>query len=101
MSDYDRMILTILADTCDDCEAMPFEAIYSRFSAPCQAHPYNEERPRIRLACRRLARKGLAVYLRALWTDDGDVAGAGYGPTEQGRETLRSETLRRLEASDG
>jgi hypothetical protein len=40
----------------------------------------------VRLACRSLARKGLAQYAKGLWTDDGELAGAGYGPTKAGME---------------
>jgi hypothetical protein len=37
----------------------------------------------VRRACRSLARKGLSVYERTLWNDDGP-AGAGYRASEQG-----------------
>lgn len=41
------------------------------------------DRKIVRRACRSLARKGLAKYLRGLWNDDGP-AGAGYGATREG-----------------
>lgn len=40
----------------------------------------------IRRACRSLARKGLAEYVRGLMDDEGMVAGSGYSSTEKGRE---------------
>lgn len=40
----------------------------------------------IRLACRSLARKKLAVFGRGLWTEDGEVAGSGYSVTALGVE---------------
>jgi hypothetical protein len=35
----------------------------------------------VRLACRSLARKGLAEYSRGLWSEDGKPCGAGYART--------------------
>lgn len=43
------------------------------------------ERKDVRAACRSLAAKGLARYERGLWTEDGDMAGSGYGLTIAGR----------------
>lgn len=42
------------------------------------------ERLHIRRTVRALARKGLALYQRGLWTEDGEPAGSGYGLTEAG-----------------
>jgi hypothetical protein len=39
----------------------------------------------IRRTVRALSRKGLAVYSKGLWTDDGEPAGAGYALTDEGR----------------
>lgn len=38
----------------------------------------------VRLACRSLARKGLASFRNGLWTEDGDLYGSGYTATEAG-----------------
>lgn len=46
------------------------------------------DRPRIRRACRSLARKGLAEYHRGLWTEDGEMAGAGYCITSAGQKAI-------------
>lgn len=46
------------------------------------------DRKAVRRACRSLARKGLAVYERGLWNDDGDPAGSGYCSTEAGRDLM-------------
>lgn len=40
----------------------------------------------VRLACRSLARKGLAQYERGLFNDDGGLAGSGYSLTTAGSE---------------
>lgn len=39
--------------------------------------------------CRSLTDRGYAVYRRGLWTDDGQVAGAGYGITHKGVAYLK------------
>lgn len=41
-------------------------------------------RNRVRRFVRQLARKGLVVYGKGLWTEDGRPAGAGYACTKQG-----------------
>jgi hypothetical protein len=46
------------------------------------------DRGTVRRICRYLARRGLAKYHKALWTDDGDPAGAGYCITKAGLEKI-------------
>jgi hypothetical protein len=46
------------------------------------------DRKAVRRACRFLARKGLAVYGRGLWTDEGEPAGSGYAATKQAAEQI-------------
>jgi hypothetical protein len=41
-----------------------------------------------RFACRRLRDKGLAIYRRGLFTEDGEVAGSGYALTPAGVAAL-------------
>lgn len=48
------------------------------------------DRRLVRLACRSLARKGLAAFEKGLWTEDGEVAGAGYRATDKGVSALRA-----------
>lgn len=43
---------------------------------------------KVRLACRSLKRKGLADFATGLVTEDGELAGAGYGITDYGLEIL-------------
>ena len=45
----------------------------------------------VRRITRHLARKGLAEYHRALFTEDGYLAGAGYCITPAGRAKLAEE----------
>lgn len=40
----------------------------------------------VRRSVRALARKGLAEYGKGLWSEDGEVAGAGYRATAVGRQ---------------
>ena len=44
----------------------------------------------VRRTVRALARKGLLQFHRCLWDDDGNLRGAGYGLTDEGREFLKS-----------
>jgi hypothetical protein len=46
------------------------------------------DRKAVRLACRSLARKGLAEYGKGLWTPDGEPAGAGYRATQAGADLM-------------
>lgn len=41
-----------------------------------------------RAICRSLTDRGFAFYMRGLFTEDGDPAGAGYGITDAGAEYL-------------
>lgn len=42
----------------------------------------------VRRIVRHLARRGYAHYRKGLWTEDGDVAGAGYCITMEGLQAL-------------
>jgi len=42
------------------------------------------ERKAVRRACHSLARKGFARYQSGLFTEDGDLYGAGYAATQAG-----------------
>lgn len=44
----------------------------------------------VRRSVRACARKGLAEHIRGLFTDDGMVAGSGYGITPAGRTWIRT-----------
>jgi hypothetical protein len=48
-----------------------------------------KDRAVIRRSCRYLARRELAEYHRGLWTEDGDLAGAGYCITSKGQAVLK------------
>lgn len=41
-----------------------------------------------RAICRSLTDRGYCFYMRGLWTEDGEPAGAGYGITDKGAEYL-------------
>jgi hypothetical protein len=49
------------------------------------------DRETARFVCRRLRDKGLAIYARGLFTEDGEVAGAGYALSPAGRELLQKQ----------
>ena len=43
-----------------------------------------------RALCRSLTDRGYAFYMRGLFNEDGETAGAGYGMTEKGAEYLKT-----------
>jgi DNA-binding IclR family transcriptional regulator len=47
----------------------------------------------VRRSVRALARKGLAEYGKGLWTEDGELAGAGYRATAAGRAAATKPIL--------
>ena len=51
-----------------------------------------------RAVCRSLKDRGFAFYMRALWSDDGTLGGAGYGITDKGAAYL-NELFAQDEAS--
>lgn len=51
------------------------------------------DRRTVRRNARYLKRKGLAEFYAGLFTEDGEVAGAGYAITEAGREFLERERM--------
>ena len=56
----------------------------------------------VRGLLRGLTDKGLAYYAPGLFTYDGNVAGAGYGITEKGRQFLKDYfPAERMEKADG
>jgi len=46
----------------------------------------------VRRTVRALARKGLTKYVNSLWTEDGDMYGAGYALTPAGRRAIGDDT---------
>lgn len=77
----EHAVLAKLADASDEygggCYFLPFAPIERATGL---------DRKTVRRACRSLTRKGLAQFARGLWTDEGEMAGAGYGCTEAGLE---------------
>ena len=61
------------------------------FQLRCFVHEPEITKDMARAVCRSLADRGYAFYMRGLFTEDGEVAGAGYGITEKGAAYL--ETL--------
>lgn len=45
-----------------------------------------------RAVLRVLRQRGLVAYKSGLWTEDGEMAGAGYGITKAGRDLCREQT---------
>lgn len=83
VSERERVLLVSMADSYEDESYFNFAAL---------SHRTGVELQHIRRTVRALARKGLAVYGKGLWTGDGEMAGAGYSITKAGRE-LAAELL--------
>jgi predicted transcriptional regulator len=49
----------------------------------------NLDKSHVRRAVRALARKGFAEYAKGLWSDDGEMRGAGYCCTHDGMTLLQ------------
>lgn len=59
------------------------------FSAIARGRRLN--RNQVRLACRSLARKGLTIFGRGLWNEDGEPAGSGYAATRYGADLINGK----------
>ena len=82
MSPSQQAVLISLArQHYDDVNCLTFSGIQSQTGL---------DRRVIRLACRALARQGLARYVNGLWSDNGP-AGAGYCSTDAGYEFVRPD----------
>lgn len=87
LSNKEMRALLALQDLANGNYAMEGSCFYFRTIAKEAKMRKNDTR----LACRSLARKGLAIYERGLISEqDGKMAGSGYRATEAGR-TLADE----------
>jgi DNA-binding transcriptional MocR family regulator len=81
VSDRERRVLKVLADGYDSgWYGEGSQCYFFRYIAK----ELKLEITQVRRACRALARKGLAEYVRGLFDDDGMVAGSGYCATKEG-----------------
>lgn len=65
----------------------PYGEYCAHFKTICRESGIDDVRM-VRRITRHLARKGFAEYHRGLWTDEGEVAGAGYCITPCGYSAL-------------
>ncbi len=81
ITEKERSVLSVLAaEWNDDYPCFYFRGIVSML----KGLPNELDERQVRLACRSLARKGLAKFERGLFNDDGEVAGSGYCATRAG-----------------
>ena len=76
INENERKVLEILAEAYSPDE-------WGAYAFASLSRQTKLEVKQVRRACRSLAKKGLAVYERTLWNDDGP-AGAGYRASEEG-----------------
>lgn len=82
LNDDEETVLAFLAEQPEDHGFWGFAGIHQHTSI---------EPERIRIACRGLRAKGFAIYESGLWTDDGEMAGSGYGATKAGVQFIAGE----------
>ncbi len=82
MLEHHRRVLTALNE-----ETAPHGEYCAHFKTISRAAEMPDIRE-VRRITRHLARKGFAEYHRALWTDEGEMAGAGYCITPAGRSII-------------
>lgn len=82
LTELEARALKAWEDTCEDFDVISFDTV-ARYSGI--------ERSKVRAVVRRLARKGITVFYRTSWTEDGEVHGAGYGLTKDGRAILNAK----------
>lgn len=83
LTEHERKVLGKLASAYDE-GCWGFAAI---------AYDTKLNRNEVRDACRSLRGKGLARYERALWTEDGEMAGSGYGLTREGNKVAQDHGI--------
>lgn len=76
LSDLEMKIFKAWLGTDDDFDVLSFKCVSNRSGVDIS---------KVRAAVRRLARKGVTRFVRVSWTDDGEIRGAGYGLTKEGR----------------
>lgn len=77
LTDDEKRVLGVLANASEDFGCYAFDPIYRATGIPI---------PRVRAACRSLTDKRLCEFHQTLWTEDGEMCGAGYGATKAGRD---------------
>lgn len=85
LTEQERKVLGVLERGADDGCCYCFATIASDAKL---------DRTQVREAARSLRGKGLARYERALWSEDGEPRGSGYGLTREGRNAAESNALR-------
>lgn len=91
VSEREKLALMALYETYSDYGDE--QCIYFRTIAERSGLPLDK----VRRTVRALARKGLAVYERGLFDDDGMVAGSGYRCSEEGAELASAIEMAELE----
>lgn len=84
MTEDDTKVLQALASVYEDGGS---EFSYAAFARLQRASGL--ERRAVRISCRRLTRKGLAVFGKGLCDEDGEFYGSGYSITLDGIEALK------------
>lgn len=82
LSALENTALTAWHDTYADYDVLDFAAIAGRSGLP---------RGSVRRVVRAMARKGLTRFVRGCFSYDGEMAGSGYGLTDEGRKLMEDK----------
>lgn len=96
LSDREKAVLLSMAESLSDGYCWPF----ARIAAEVKMMGQGCEPSNIRRVTRALARKGYTYFQRGLFTEDGELAGSGYGVTEKGY-AYRDRAILSTEAHHG
>jgi hypothetical protein len=82
----DRRILQYM----EECRPSSYDRHGFAFQLNCFVQEPEITKDMARAVCRSLTDRGYAFYMSGLFTEDGEVAGAGYGITDKGAEYLKT-----------
>lgn len=85
LDDREQCVVSAMLETHPDTAFANFRMLTARTGM---------DRPEVRRIVRGLARKGLTVYGRGLWTEDNLPGGAGYALTDAGHDWWERECER-------
>lgn len=77
LTEDERRVLGALAHASEDFGCFGFHPLSQATGIPV---------PQVRAACRSLTDKKLAEFHQTLWSEDGEMCGAGYGATKAARD---------------
>lgn len=82
LTDDEKRVLGALGNAPEDFGCFPFHPLSQATGIPI---------PRVRAACRSLTDKRLVQFYQTLFSEDGEMCGAGYGAIKSGRDLAATD----------